>query len=149
MGLDMFFSAKKHSDNETRTEVKKIAKGFCEEWEVREIVYEVLYLRKANAIHDWFVENVQDGEDDCKEYHVPHSKIVDLYDIICEVLKNRERASELLPTTNGFFFGSTEYDEWYFDGLEYTQKVFEPIVEAIKAEDMMIYDFVFYYRSSW
>lgn len=149
MGLDMFFSAKKHSDNETRTEVKKIAKGFCEEWEVREVVYDVAYWRKANAIHDWFVQNVQNGEDDCGESHVPHSMIVELYDIICEVLKNRERASELLPTTSGFFFGSTEYDEWYFDGLEYTKNVFEPIVEAIKAEDMMIYNFDFYYSSSW
>lgn len=149
MGLDMFFSAKKCPDNKIRTEVKKVAKGFCDQWEVQEIVYDVAYWRKANAIHDWFVENVQDGEDDCRECHVPHSKIVDLYDIICEVLKNRERASELLPTTSGFFFGSTEYDEWYFDGLEYTKNVFEPIVEAIKAEDMMIYDFAFYYSSSW
>ena len=149
MGLDMFFSAKNHPDNQIRTDVKKIAKGFCEEWEVREIVYDVAYWRKANAIHDWFVENVQNGEDDCGEYHVPHSLIVELYDIICEVLKNRERASELLPTTSGFFFGSTEYDEWYFDGLEYTKNVFEPIVEAIKAEDMMIYNFDFYYSSSW
>ena len=27
---------------------------------------EVGYWRKANAIHKWFVDNVQDGNDDCK-----------------------------------------------------------------------------------
>jgi len=29
---------------------------------------EVGYWRKANQIHNWFVENVQNGEDDC-DYH--------------------------------------------------------------------------------
>ena len=28
------------------------------------------YWRKANQIHNWFVENVQGGEDDCKKYYV-------------------------------------------------------------------------------
>ncbi len=31
--------------------------------EVTTIREEVLYWRKANAIHQWFVENVQGGED--------------------------------------------------------------------------------------
>jgi hypothetical protein len=30
------------------------------------IVQEAGYWRKANAIHRWFVDNVQDGNDDCK-----------------------------------------------------------------------------------
>ena len=29
------------------------------------IIEQVGYWRKANQIHNWFVENVQDGEDDC------------------------------------------------------------------------------------
>lgn len=32
------------------------------------IIDQVGYWRKANHIHNWFVENVQDGEDDCR-YH--------------------------------------------------------------------------------
>lgn len=32
------------------------------------IAEQVGYWRKANHIHNWFVQNVQDGEDDC-EYH--------------------------------------------------------------------------------
>ena len=30
--------------------------------------YEVLMWRKANAIHNWFVQNVQKGVDDCGVY---------------------------------------------------------------------------------
>lgn len=33
---------------------------------VKEITEEVGYWRKANAIHGWFVDNVQKGNDDCK-----------------------------------------------------------------------------------
>ena len=36
---------------------------------VTEIIESVGYWRKANHIHKWFVDNVQNGEDDCKEYH--------------------------------------------------------------------------------
>lgn len=35
-----------------------------------------------------------------------------------EVLNDHNKASELLPTTSGFFFGSTEYDEYYFDDVK-------------------------------
>jgi len=28
------------------------------------------YWRKANQIHNWFVDNVQGGDDDCREYGV-------------------------------------------------------------------------------
>jgi hypothetical protein len=28
------------------------------------------------------------------------------------------RAKKLLPTTSGFFFGSTDYDEWYFEDVK-------------------------------
>ena len=39
------------------------------------VVEEAGYWRKANAIHRWFVENVQDGKDDCGEYFVPPSSL--------------------------------------------------------------------------
>ena len=31
--------------------------------------------------------------------------------------KAKDEVHTLLPTTDGFFFGSTDYDDWYFDGL--------------------------------
>lgn len=32
------------------------------------IIYEVAYWRKANHIHNWFVQNIQDGIDDLLDY---------------------------------------------------------------------------------
>lgn len=130
------------------------------------------YWRKANAIHKWFVENVQNGEDDCGEYHVSHEQMQELLDRVNKVLaastlvkgtlhagttyqdgKTTENyvdgmvihdpsvAQELLPTQSGFFFGSTDYNEWYIEDLKHTKE----ILEAALADK----DAAYYYQSSW
>jgi len=33
------------------------------------------YWRKVNAVHKWFVDNVQGGEDNCGEYYVSNTKL--------------------------------------------------------------------------
>jgi hypothetical protein len=83
------------------------------------------YWRKANAIHAWFVDNVQDGNDDQRDYKVSIEQLQELLDVVDEVLNDREKASELLPTRLGFFFGSDEYDEYYFKDLEDTKDILE------------------------
>lgn len=39
---------------------------------------EVAYWRKANQVHKWFVDHVQDGEDDCGNYEVTQEQLEDL-----------------------------------------------------------------------
>lgn len=138
-----------------------------------ELVFDAGYWRKANAIHDWFVKNVQDGEDNCADYYVSKDKIIELLDTVNKVLEasklvdgkvvngysfkdgkkveNLEDgkyiedstiAEELLPTTGGFFFGSTNYDQWYYEDLVYTKKILEEALADTMGGD-------FYYRSSW
>ncbi len=94
-----------------------------------------MYWRKQNAIHQWFVDHVQDGIDDCKEYPVYPEQLVELRDTCKKVLAARRRASELLPTQSGFFFGSTDYDDWYFEGLEYTARAIQLMLEHVKEVD--------------
>src|SRR5210317_989572 len=99
MGLDMYLTARKsffHKDDEV---AKKISELFPEldGMIIRDINIDVVYWRKANAIHQWFVDNVQDGEDDCGEYYVPRSDLEELSEKCGKVLKNRELASQLLP----------------------------------------------------
>ena len=53
---------------------------------------EIGYWRKANAIHKWFVDNVQDGIDDCKNYFVDPSQLEELRELCQEVLDNHEKA---------------------------------------------------------
>ena len=39
---------------------------------------------------------------------------------------------KLLPTASGCFFGSTAYDDWYFNGLKYTLERFESLLKYTK-----------------
>lgn len=105
----------------------------------------LLYWRKANAIHQWFVENVQKGVDDCGTYPVHPEVLADLYGRIKAALSDRQEsgAAEHLPTQGGFFFGSTDYDEWYWHDLEVTLKELdERMPDLVKVDSLS-------YHSSW
>lgn len=103
------------------------------------------YWRKANHIHKWFVENCQDGEDDCKEYYVERSDLEKLLEVCRLVRDNHSLAEELLPPEQGFFFGSTELGDWYFEDIDYTIK----LIEDILVEDLGNHDIEYVYQSSW
>lgn len=96
------------------------------------------YWRKANAIHKWFVD-LSGEEDKCQKIYISGKKLLELVDICKQVLADPYKADDLLPTQDGFFFGSTEYDKWYFKDLENTIKQLEN-VEA---------DAEYIYQASW
>ena len=98
--------------------------------------------RKSNQIHQYFVNNCQDGRDDCREYYVDRENLVGLLDLCKQVLADKSKAEELLPTQDGFFFGDTEYDQWYYSDLTDTVEILE---NCLKMDD----DWEFYYQSSW
>lgn len=107
------------------------------------ITENVGYWRKANAIHGWFVNEVQEGKDDCGEYRVHTDDFKKLLGIIKKILKEPSNAKTLLPTHEGFFFGTYEYDGYYIEDLNYTLKLLEDIL-AIKDTYSE-----YYYQSSW
>ena len=123
------------------------------------IIERIGYWRKANAIHKWFVENVQDGEDDCR-YHneVTKETLEELLNVCntvfenCKlvptangfVVKDNSIAEKLLPTTSGFFFGGTDYDKWYVEDIKNTIKLINMVLETTDFENQMVY-----YYSSW
>jgi hypothetical protein len=109
----------------------------------KEVSFRVMYWRKANAIHRWFVNNVQDGVDNCAEYYVSEEDLISLRDICVEVLSDNTKAETLLPTQTGFFFGNPEFDEWYFNDLRDTVDCLNKLFE------MDTSNFDFYYSSSW
>ena len=80
------------------------------------------YYCKANQIQNYFEERFYEDGNDCDsdEYDNVVTKIDDLTidDIIARINNiesNKETAKEEFPTTEGFFYGSTEYDEFYFE----------------------------------
>ena len=108
---------------------------------VTTVVEELGYWRKANQIHRWFVDNVQDGVDNCGEYFVPISSLEQLLEICLAVKLDHSQAEELLPAASGFFFGNTDYDEWYYNDIDHTIVVLK---EALSDKDAS-----YYYSSSW
>jgi len=102
----------------------------------------IAYWRKVNSVHQWFVDNCADGEDDCRPMWVSREKLEELRDLVHETLT--ERDPDLLPPQGGFFFGSTEIDEWYWKDLEQTREALGKILSNPKLEG---WDFE--YQASW
>ena len=154
MGLDMYLSAKRYmSKYFDAADVERIEKvnnifgitGIEDgDYGAQEVTFRVCYWRKANAIHAWFVQNCQDGVDECQETWVSREQLQELLDLCKEVLANKDKPAELLPSKSGFFFGSTDYDEWYFQDIEFTAQRLEKILTDPALEKMD-----FYYQSSW
>lgn len=151
MGLDMYLSSKhyvknwNHMGKEERHTISILKGGKPTSIPTDKITYiitEEMYWRKANAIHQWFVKNVQDGSDDCKAYYVSTENLKSLLASVEDVLADHSKASELLPSQVGFFFGSTDYDEWYFKDLESTKEELERILSADSGGE-------YEYESSW
>ena len=111
---------------------------------ISEIVETVATWRKFNALHKWFVKNCQNGEDDCREHHVEKSKLEALLKTLKKIGISVDKAKKYLPTADGFFFGGTQYDEYYFEDVKETIVLLE---ELLKEEDEGSADF--YYDSSW
>ncbi len=118
-------------------------------------VFPIITWRKANAIHKFFVDEVQKGNDNCERHYVPKETLQELLDRITTILDIKTpvaremKAEELLPTQSGFFFGTEEYDDWYYKDLEDTKKTLEKVFEYEEnAEAGKCFD-SFYYQSSW
>ena len=63
-----------------------------------------------------------------------------------KVIKNARICKKLLPTESGFFFGSTDYDEYYVSTLEDTV---EQLTKVIKDAEGANKDVWFEYYASW
>lgn len=165
MGLDMYLNAKKHlakvnwnalqeNDELSYNSPEAVYPQFNDLMELTKLsdvatdIYgasvEVTcaYWRKANQIHNWFVTNVQNGNDNCGEYYVSQDKLKELL-IICEhSLENKDPS--LLPPMEGFFFGGTDIDEWYWEDLKNTITQLKRIFDLPEIDNLS-----FSYTSSW
>ncbi len=185
MGLDMYLEKKTyvknwaHDPEKKRVTTRKNGKAIphIKSNRVKYVIEEVGYWRKDNHIHKWFVDNCQNGVDDCREYDVAAKQLVALREICIETqkyLKTCEKVVEvkptsdgktwkywtyivdetmenLLPTQGGFFFGSTEYDRWYEQSLKDTIKIIDNALKNVYKDGKYVSgDSVYFiYQSSW
>lgn len=156
MGLDMYLTRRTYIGNEFRKGKERVSLTNGDHYGIKDerisyVIETVGYWRKANAIHSWFVRNVQDGVDECQEARVSEEKLQELLDLCRSIVGdatdvsgiNRELAEENVAPQDGFFFGGTEIDEHYFADLKRTISILEPIVA--EDDNMPTY----YYRASW
>ena len=157
MGLDMFLNRKKyiganyeHRKVDAFISITIGGKKIPIDIEKLSYIEEAVgYWRKANQIHNWFVENVQDGEDDCKSYSVSIEDLKELLDLCKEIELEPSKAEELLPTCKGFFFGSTDYDESYMEDIKYTIELLEKLIKEEEEYNKDGFYSEFEYFSSW
>lgn len=124
MGLDMYLQRRNKSDS---------ASDGCE----------AAYWRKANQIRKWFVDNTGYPEDaDCLMHKVTKEQLEQLVSDCRKVMENHSLAGELMPSSEGFFFGNIEINEIYFSQIRETVRM---VTEVIAETDWNNED-VFYYE---
>ena len=158
MGLDMYLEVRRTVRTyEWNQQFDKVANGLGEslislaglDQIVSENNYTVsievnaIYWRKVNSVHQWFVDNIGGGVDECQRMYVKRKDLEDLRDLVKDTLIHRDKASLTLPPASGFFFGSTEIDEWYWEDLEYTARELDRVLANAKDSDD------FFYQASW
>lgn len=182
MGLDMFLYREKYlskDDNKieitnTKTNEKKEYKPYDTAYSVV-IKDQVAYWRKANQIHKWFVDNVQNGEDDCGYHYVSREQLEQLLELCkevkasCKLVKGKvANGYHLDGDTKVYDYEDGEIIEdpsvaqellptqagFFFGGTDYDEHYLEDIdltieqLEKILDDDYNA-DVDFYYTSSW
>ena len=107
-------------------------------------MYQIGYFRKFNALHNYIVNNLANGVDECQEIEITKDNLYDLLDTLTRVDNDKDLADSELPTADGFFFGSTCYDDWYFSDVKDAIEMCELFLAKI---DFDKYDLI--YRASW
>ena len=89
----------------------------------------VWFGRKENHIHQWVIDAYNAKEAQAHQWIIDAHRITDtnteyilidpdeLLGDLYTVIKNPESAPEVMPTSSGFFFGSTDYDKFYFEDV--------------------------------
>lgn len=88
--------------------------------------HEDMYYRKVNFLYAFFSEKLDNEE--CLVTRHDCEQIIKYGELILEN-KDLDLAKRLLPTQSGFFFGSTEYDEYYFMDVKDVVEQFKEYLE--------------------
>lgn len=133
MGLDIYFIKRKKRQGNSNEDFDDGQK-------------ELAYFRKVNCLVAFFEDNY-DYDRESWDMEITKDMCRHLLDNCASVLEDNDLARELMPTAPGFFFGSTDYDEYYFDDLE---SIIEAISENVLPEfDDLRDDEVITFCTSW
>ena len=142
MGLDQYLKGIKHLSvcekpaiGELQPELSAAASDLLKDFKLTKddidfpysiinVAFPAFYWRKANQIHAWFESEVADNKfDNGGTYFVNKDTLSKLLDSIQEALDSKD--GTILKPKSGFFWGSTEIDEWYWEELKDTLRLRE------------------------
>lgn len=186
MGLDMYLKANlfcaggyDHSRDEEKQMFHDLLRVVGIEPEKAEKSIEVSvtigYWRKANAIHEWFVEHCQDGEDDCRDAYVSREKLEELKATCQRVLSEAKLKKGKILVATGWSAERGEYKDYrdgdvikntatiegilptksgfFFGGTDYNECYLQDVQDTIKIMDNALSlpeeKWSFCYHSSW
>ena len=168
MGLDMYFSRRTYVSSFKST---RDADG---NWGVRDVnnmelkfddadlshinLQNVRYIeelfgefRKFNALHAYVVDNFGGGKDECQIIYLDIDNLIQIHEMLSLVkeslsIGDKVIASQTLPPSEGFFFGSTEIDEWYEQDVNKAVEVFGKVIEE---HSIVGHNASYSYQASW
>lgn len=164
MGLDMYFYARKttyksfskwdkpdRANEVSYPEDLKIFSDYIYDINFKsvqtEIRYQIGYFRKFNALHSYIVKTFADGIDNCQDIILYKEDVEQIKKVLDDVLNAHqqvEKAKELLPTQSGFFFGGTDYDEFYFEDVKDAADLMQSFLDNFDFESYQLV-----YQASW
>jgi hypothetical protein len=133
MGLDMYFEKRKikwHGLDEAPQSTIEVFNGG--------------YFRKFNALHGWIVGSCGGGVDECQPIPMDSRQLKTLLEVLETVKENPTMADELLPLTDGFFFGVRrtvdgevirEYGDYYFQDVADAIEVVKSLLEWLNQNE--------------
>ncbi len=134
------------------------------------------YWRKANAVHAWFVKNIQDGVDECQKSHVNRDQLTALRDACNQVLNSVETVSGSVSEGKTYYpngriechsrqgevvaqAGLAEkmmptQSGFFFGKTEYDEDYLNDLRDTVEIVDRVLSDpalehYSFYYQASW
>lgn len=123
MGLDIYFwtvkrGRSRNKDINRKSEIKKIEKN------TEDVIY-VGDFRKVNFLMSFF-----NYTGNCEYIEIRKEQVEELIQNCEDVLfwRGKTISEKLLETTPGFFFGSTDYDEYYYQKVQNVLDTFKPLI---------------------
>jgi hypothetical protein len=100
---------------------------------------EDVYFRKVNFVYAFFSNEMVN-----ESCIVDKTRIGQLKDACEDVLAHKGNvryAQRVLPTQGGFFFGSTEYDDWYWHDVKDCLTKIKRLYKSMEEGEFVLWDF--------
>lgn len=103
---------------------------------------DVGYFRKFNALHGYISATATPyGIENCQDVYLSAEYIEETLEMLKDLKAHPEKVAEVLPPTDGFFFGSQEVDEYYWQNVDDAIETFQRILDTV---DFTKVDVIYY-----